>query len=370
VFAFWNIEIAAEQAKLLDTVSNQCIVVIYNLPLDTKNTVHLNVVVGCLNEALSESPSNLKTTRRRWLLVPELRLFTGSISGSLSHQSLKAMATAAIQVPPSNKILPGSRLLATVPYPQVTESTLPTDPGKVASDWITSFNRLINHGDSAFSTLFLKESCWRDLLCLTWDFHTLQGPEKIAASIGHFAKECRIKCINLDTSSDHKKPKVASADFAGNMKAVQAFLEVETDVGKGKGLVRLLPDSEDGQRWKAFTLLTTLQELKGYEESTNRRRPTGVESDLDNGRRNWKDLRIAEENFEGDREPVVLILGIVDLPVRDGNRELTLLNRRCGTSGSELGCTTEAARSGHLNHRPKSSRWRQLAKSIPPTSAS
>lgn len=280
------------------------------------------------------------------------------------------MANAVIQVPPSNKILPGSHLLATVPYPQVTDSKLPSDPGTVASDWVTSFNKLINDGSSAFSNLFLKEACWRDLLCLTWDFHTLQGPDKIAASIRPFAKECRIKSIILDTSVDHKKPKVAPADFAGNLKAVQAFLDVETDIGKGKGLVRLLPDSEDRQRWKAFTLFTTLQELRGHEESINRRRPTGVEYGLDNGGRNWKDQRIAEENFAGDRGPAVLILGTVDLLVRDGNSELTLLNRRCGTSGPELGCTPEAARSGHLNHRPKSSRWRQLAKSIPPTSAS
>lgn len=274
----------------------------------------------------------------------------GSVSGRSSHQTSKAMATAAIQVPHSDKVLPGSHFLATVPYPRVNDSTLPSDPAKVASDWVTSFNRLINDGDSAVSSLFLERSCWRDLLCLTWDFHTLQGPEKIAASIKHPAKECRIKSISLDTSSDHKKPKIASADFAGNLEAVQAFIDVETDVGRGKGLVRLLPDSDDGQKWKAFTLFTTLQELKGHEESINRRRPAGVESDLENGRRNWKDQRIAEENFEGDREPAVLILGTVDLPVGDGNSELTLLNRRCGTSGTELGCTTEAARSGHLDH--------------------
>lgn len=53
-----------------------------------------------------------------------------------------------------------------------------------------------------------------------------------------------------------------------------------------------------------------VQELKSYEENTQARRPLGLERDPAGGGMNWKDHRYAEMNFEGDREPVVLIVGM------------------------------------------------------------
>jgi putative flavoprotein involved in K+ transport len=50
----------------------------------------------------------------------------------------------------------------------------------------------------------------------------------------------------------------------------EAWLEFETEVGRGSGHLRLI----DGQAW---TLLTALDELKGHEESLGPRRPKGVE---------------------------------------------------------------------------------------------
>ena len=87
-----------------------------------------------------------------------------------------------------------------------------------------------------------------------------------------------------------------------------SFLTIETDVGRGRGLVRLLQDQEDG-KWKAFTLFTTMHELKGHEETVRGRRPNGVIHGGQPGRKNWQERRKATENFEGDIEPTVLILG-------------------------------------------------------------
>ena len=72
-----------------------------------------------------------------------------------------------------------------------------------------------------------------------------------------------------------------------------------------------MPDESDEQKWKAFTLFTTLEELKGYEELIKSRRPAGVKDGQDHGSANWKDNRDAQQNFEGGREPAVLILGIM-----------------------------------------------------------
>ena len=74
-------------------------------------------------------------------------------------------------------------------------------------------------------------------------------------------------------------------------------------------MVRLLKDSKDNGRWKAFTLFTTMHELKGHEETTKTNRPHGVDHGGQPGRKNWQERRTATENFEEDKEPVVMILG-------------------------------------------------------------
>lgn len=218
------------------------------------------------------------------------------------------MATAAIDVPASNRVVPGSHHLAPVAWPKPTETPTP-DAGKVAAAWISSFNSLIKGEDVEVSSLFRNDCHWRDLLCLTWDFHSHQGPEKIASAVRQKGKECRLKSISTDTSTELRKPAIAPVDFGGNVKGVQSFLTVDTDVGRGRGLVRLVPDPEDGGKWKAFTFFTVLQELKGFEEFIDARRPTGVAHGAQPGRKNWKERRDAEANFEDGLEPTVLIIG-------------------------------------------------------------
>ncbi|CAF9910031.1 hypothetical protein IMSHALPRED_008534 [Imshaugia aleurites] len=141
---------------------------------------------------------------------------------------------------------------------------------------------------------------------MTWDFHTLQGPEQITNFIESSSEDKRIIIISLDKSATHKMPQVASF---GHLKVVQAFLNIETSIGRGVGLVRLISDIDDGGRWKAFTLFTTLQQIKGYEEDILNRRPRGADGDFEDGSQDWKDRLVAQQNFEGGSEPTILILG-------------------------------------------------------------
>ena len=140
---------------------------------------------------------------------------------------------------------------------------------------------------------------------MTWDFHTVQGPDQIDRFI-----ECStgggITGVSLDESVPHKVPQRARL---GDIDVVQAFLKIETSNGRGEGFVRLASDVDDGGIWKAFTLFTTLKELKGYEERICTRRPTGLDRNLENDGHNWKDRLIAQQRFEGGLEPTVLIIG-------------------------------------------------------------
>ena len=216
-----------------------------------------------------------------------------------------------VDAPASNYILPGSHLLPAVSLPTVGADAQLDDPDKIAEDWLESFNGVFVNGEngSKFSDIFLKKSYWRDLLCLTWDFRTLHDRDQIQDFANVFRTAGHTLSLSLDRSAEHKKPALIPLDLDANVTCLQAFFQVETDVGRGKGIVKLVPDVADGQKWKAFTLFTTIQELKGHEELIKGRRPAGVKDGQDHGPENWKDKRDAQKNFEDGREPAVVILG-------------------------------------------------------------
>ncbi len=79
-------------------------------------------------------------------------------------------------------------------------------------------------------------------------------------------------------------------------------------MGRGSGILRLVPDASDGNRLKAWTLLTALDELKGFEEQLGSSRPRGQSYSRDFRGPNWLDLRKAAAQYEG-RDPDVLVVG-------------------------------------------------------------
>lgn len=117
--------------------------------------------------------------------------------------------------------------------------------------------------------------------------------------------------MSIDVSDSDKKPKLVPIDHNGNVHGIKVYIKLETDVGIGKGLVRLLHDVES-QKWKAFTLYTALFELHGHEETVKNRRHSGIDYRLPGAPTkscNWREMRIAQENFNASLEPTVLIIG-------------------------------------------------------------
>ena len=77
--------------------------------------------------------------------------------------------------------------------------------------------------------------------------------------------------------------------------------------GRGRGLLRLV--EEDGED-RAWTLLTTLYELKGHEEPRGTHRPMGAEHGANKQRRTWKERRQEEaESLGSTTQPYVLVIG-------------------------------------------------------------
>lgn len=193
-------------------------------------------------------------------------------------------------------------------YPQhATEIT--TSAKGISETWVEQFNEYYCSGDyDSVKQLFTDECYWRDHLCVSWDFHTLHGPETVANLLNSGDHRTKIKAFTLDDSAEHTKAKISALDGAGKVPCVEAWLNVQTTAGNGRGVVRLVLDPTTGNP-KAWTFFTTLRELTGYEEQTGSRRPQGVSHGGVLGRANWQDRFVEEREFKME-DPTVLILGL------------------------------------------------------------
>ncbi|KAK9453468.1 hypothetical protein V1511DRAFT_504833 [Dipodascopsis uninucleata] len=175
----------------------------------------------------------------------------------------------------------------------------------IINTWLTSFNWALKHGSATdVANVFLERGFWRDMLSLSWDFHTLEGRENIASFVGQHLSDSGLSNFELD--SNRYVPRIVSMDEGYEM--IQAFLTFETKVGKGTAVVRLVKDIHDERKPKAFNLYTCLDSLNGSEERLGSRRGQGVEHGQHEGRKSWKEKRALEQEFVDD-EPTVVIVG-------------------------------------------------------------
>jgi putative flavoprotein involved in K+ transport len=158
--------------------------------------------------------------------------------------------------------------------------------------WLERFAEALARGDAAGAAeLFGEESYWRDLVAFTWNIRTLEGPAEIREM--------------LEQTLAHTTPRgwQVSEEPAEADGVTEAWLTFDTEVGRGRGHLRLI----DGKAW---TLLTTLEELKGHEEGLGSRRPKGVEHGAQSERRTWLENRRHEADELGYTEqPYVVVVG-------------------------------------------------------------
>lgn len=173
-----------------------------------------------------------------------------------------------------------------------------------AQAWLDAFERTLGTPDpAALDRLFLSESFWRDVLALSWNLQTLAGRDTIAQELTGLAPKAAP--ANFEIAPNRAAPRWVSR--AGT-NTIEAIFNFETATGRGSGIVRLVPDDADGDRLKAWTLLTALDELKGFEEQLGTSRPRGQAYSRDFRGPNWLDLRNASRDYS-DRDPTVLVVG-------------------------------------------------------------
>ena len=174
-------------------------------------------------------------------------------------------------------------------------ATLPSNEvGAGVTTWLSAFGNALSAGDPAAAAALFTEDCfWRDLVAFTWNIKTLEGRAAIIAMLEE----------TLPSAQPGRWKVTDGEEPAGAGGVVEAWIDFETAAGRGHGHLRL----RDGLCW---TLLTTLDELKGYEERRGPTRPRGVEHRAARARTTWLEDRENEASGLGVTEhPYVVIIG-------------------------------------------------------------
>jgi len=173
----------------------------------------------------------------------------------------------------------------------LTDTTAPTAATAV-DRWLADFDEALTAGDTeAASQLFLDTSFWRDLVAFSWNIKTVEDPEGVKDLL-----DATLATAAPSNWTVTEPP--AEADGV-----TEAWIAFETAVGRGRGHLRL----KDGKAW---TLLTTLHELKGHEEPKGPNRPMGAEHGANKDRQTWLERRAREaEELGYTRQPEVVIVG-------------------------------------------------------------
>ena len=180
-----------------------------------------------------------------------------------------------------------------------------TDDISVAADnWLVQFeDALASPDDVLLKPLFHPDSYWRDVLALSWNIQTVNRAFAIIEELPSHARRSDPRDFRID--AERAAPRRV---MRAGTNAIEAIFKFETATGRGHGIVRLIPDAADGDRLKAWTLLTALEELKGFEEQQGHTRPRGQAYSRDFRGPNWLDLRKASTEY-ADRDPDVLVVG-------------------------------------------------------------
>jgi putative flavoprotein involved in K+ transport len=174
-----------------------------------------------------------------------------------------------------------------------TVTTTPTaTPTQQAADWLARFGAALATGQAdTAAALFGEDSYWRDLVSFTWNLRTEEGRDAIREMLAARLADVQPSQVQLQ----------GEATEAGGI--TEAWFTFETAVARGLGHLRL----KDGLAW---TLLTTMVELKGHEEQKGTRRIKGAEHGVHPGRQNWLERRQHEASTLGYTEqPEVVVIG-------------------------------------------------------------
>src|SRR4029077_17959652 len=132
----------------------------------------------------------------------------------------------------------------------------------ITERWLAQLERaLCDCDDALLKTLFHADSHWRDILALTWRITTLSGRDSILRELRTHSQ--RASPVGFKIPPHRAAPRQATR---GGTESIEAIFTFETRKCLGSGVLRLRPREDNDNTFKAWTLLTALDEIKGHEE--------------------------------------------------------------------------------------------------------
>ncbi|GFF46966.1 probable indole-3-pyruvate monooxygenase YUCCA10 [Aspergillus udagawae] len=182
------------------------------------------------------------------------------------------------------------------------------NPRDVAQQWLANLEIQLGTAPVSqvkLSELFHKDSWWRDLLALDWDFHTIHTVLEIEKYISRNQPRARLAAFRLQHEGRFQ-PKVETP--VEGLRWISSMFFFESRVGRGAGVLRLTQD--EAGVWKAYSIYASLQELKSFEEPLGLRRPEGTTQSMPGnpGKVNWLERRQRQLDFQNE-EPTALLVG-------------------------------------------------------------
>ncbi|KAG6899119.1 hypothetical protein C0993_000645 [Termitomyces sp. T159_Od127] len=187
---------------------------------------------------------------------------------------------------------------AVLPTLQRLNATIPADLDvkAVAKAWFAAFVTSVEAGDAqGVAKLFVNDGYWRDMLALTWDFRTFYGLSKITQFLADRLGSVRPTAFTLRDDGY-----LALQQPYPDLAWINLFFDFETPTSIGSGIARLVPNANG--EWKAHTVYTNLEDLKGFPEKI------GPLRDAAPNHIQWASDRKREVEFL-DKSPVVLVVG-------------------------------------------------------------
>ena len=158
--------------------------------------------------------------------------------------------------------------------------------------WIAAFSEALDARNAASAAALFGDECfWRDLAAFTWNVKTMEGRDEIEAMLA----------AQLDSVGPTAWRVEGEPTFAGGV--LEAWIKFETRLAQGRSILRL----KDGRAW---TLLTAIEELKGFEERKGPTRLMGVQHGVYRQEKTWLETKGAEEEALGTgRQPYCVVIG-------------------------------------------------------------
>ncbi len=170
----------------------------------------------------------------------------------------------------------------------------------IVENWLAQFEKAVAADDADnLRELFHEDCYWRDVLALTWRIATVEGRNAAVSGLNEHARKARPH--NFRIAQGRTPPRNV---MRAGTDAIEAIFSFETVDGIGSGVVRLTPNADDRNSFKAWTLLTTLDEITAHRQPA----PPVKAYSRDFRGPNWLDVRNATAAYT-DRDPTVLVVG-------------------------------------------------------------